>query len=65
MNLSKGKGSKRIIKSFQEITLADLNGKDFGVVLRTALFTAITVLGGDAQCGPVSMAALHISATCN
>ena len=47
----KMKGSKALIDSYRDITLADLDGKDFGAFVRAAIIGAVALLGGDCQMG--------------
>ena len=51
MELFKGKGSRALAKNYREITVADLNGKDFGSFLRAAIMTAVVNLSGRSQHG--------------
>ena len=49
MELFKRKGSRAIIDNFRDIMLAVLNGKHFGVVVRTAIFVAASSLVAKSQ----------------
>lgn len=49
--LWKRKGSRSLIKSYRDITLADLDGKDMGSFIRASIIGAVMVLAGPCQYG--------------
>ena len=51
LELYKGKGLRTVMSSYRDISLADLNGKDFGSFLRCGLMVAVAALAGSCQHG--------------
>ena len=51
MELYKGKGPTSAIESYRDITLKDMNGKNFGSFVRCCIYIAVQAFSGKSQNG--------------